>query len=185
MRSPCTALTCDAQPSAYPPRGVRRIALPPELRRLSSFDRIDYHDAFLVSVSRVEERTAKQWANSILVESPARLRNGLRRGWIAIGLQLRPLTASGSVLGWELRRSSADHVLLGANSHLGLPAELIVSRTEDGVMFATLVQKRNPIARAVWAGIEPVHLRVVRDLLERARLRSQQTAAAGGHQQSL
>jgi hypothetical protein len=75
------------------------------------------------------------------------------------------------VLGWEVRRSTPDFVLLGAGSRLGMPAELLVKRRRQTLLFATFVQKGNHIARAVWAGVDPVHRPVVRCVLEQASCR--------------
>jgi hypothetical protein len=70
-----------------------------------------------------------------------------------------------------VRRSTPDSVLLAARSRLGLSAELVFERRQQTLLFATLVQKENQIARAVWAGVEPVHRPVVRYLLEQASYR--------------
>jgi hypothetical protein len=72
------------------------------------------------------------------------------------------------VLGWEVGRSSPDFALLAARSRLGLPAELLFKRQEHTLLFATFVQQENHIARAVWAGVAPVHRQVVRCVLEQA-----------------
>jgi hypothetical protein len=70
------------------------------------------------------------------------------------------------VLGWEIRRSSPDFVLLGARSPLGLEGEVLCKRRQRTLLVATFVQLKNPVARAVWAGTAPGHRRVVRHLLE-------------------
>jgi hypothetical protein len=75
------------------------------------------------------------------------------------------------VLGWEVRRSTPDVVLLGARSRLGLPAELLFERQQQRLLFATFVQHENCIARAMWAAVEPVHRPIVRDVLEQASCR--------------
>jgi len=64
-----------------------------------------------------------------------------------------------------------DHVLLGADSRIGMPGELLLEKEDGALLFATFVAQRNPIARAVWAVTEPVHVRVVRDVLGQAARR--------------
>ena len=78
------------------------------------------------------------------------------------------------MLGWEVRRAAPDHVLLGADSHIGMPGELLLKKEDDALLFATFVAQRNLLARAVWTVTEPVHVRVVRDMLGQAseRLRA-------------
>jgi hypothetical protein len=70
-----------------------------------------------------------------------------------------------------MRRTAPDHVLLGAESRIGMPGELLLKKHDDALLFATFVAQRNPIARALWAITEPVHVRVVRDILAQASLR--------------
>jgi hypothetical protein len=71
------------------------------------------------------------------------------------------------VLGWEVRRSTPDVALLGANGRR-LSGELLFEHQQHTLLFATFVQLENRIAGALWAGITPRHRQVVRDLLEQA-----------------
>ncbi len=89
----------------------------------------------------------------------------------AIGLKLGAERAKRFVLGWEIRRDTPEFVLLGAESRIGMPAELLLKREEHALLFATLVQQDNQIARAVWAGTEPVHVPIVRRILDQASRR--------------
>ena len=72
------------------------------------------------------------------------------------------------MLGWQIRASDADFVLLGADSRVGMPAELLLATRGDGLLFATFVRHDNAIARALWASIEATHVRTVRTVLELA-----------------
>jgi len=54
---------------------------------------------------------------------------------------------------------------------LGLLAELLGKRQQQALLVATFVQPENHIVRAVWAGVAPVHRRVVRYPLKRASRR--------------
>jgi Protein of unknown function (DUF2867) len=144
---------------------VRRIEVPAQARALCTLERIDYEDAFVVEVDAVEIHTAEQWARAILDDAPPLLRAALRSGWSAIGLRLGPTRGDGFVLGWEVRRSDPEFVLLGACSHLGLPAELLVMRLGEELLFDTFVRHDGVLARAVWAGTEPLHKPIVRYVL--------------------
>jgi hypothetical protein len=147
---------------------VRQVALPPAARALSTLSHVDYEDAFLVETGSAQDRTAEQWARAILEDAPSAMRSALRWAWSALGLQLGSTGSDRFVLGWEVRHSTPDFALLGAGSRLGLPAELLLKRRQQTLLFATLVQQENHIARAVWAGIEHGHRRVVRYVLEQA-----------------
>jgi hypothetical protein len=87
-------------------------------------------------------------------------------GWSALGLKLA--RGRGSVLGWEVRRSTPDVVVLGAGSRIGMPGELLLVREPRGLLFATFVQHDNPVARKLWARVEATHVQVVRQVLARA-----------------
>ncbi len=67
-----------------------------------------------------------------------------------------------------MRVSTPDVLLLGAGSRVGMPAELLFKRERHALLFATFVQQDNPVARGLWAGVEPVHVPIVRRLLEQA-----------------
>jgi len=147
---------------------VRQVALPPAARRRSTLASIDYEDAFLVEVRSGEDRTPEHWARTMLEDAPGIMRSALPWGWFALGLKHASTRSERVVLGWEVRRSTPDFALLGAGSRLGLPAELLFERRAQALLFATFVQHDNPIARAVWAGVAPVHRQVVRYALEQA-----------------
>ncbi len=150
---------------------VRQVAVPPAARAISTLPHVDYEDAFLVEIGSAQDRTAEQWARAILEEAPLIMRSALRWAWSALGLQLGSTGSDRFVLGWEVRRSTPDFVLLGAGSRLGLSAELLLKRQRQTLLFDTFVQKKNHIARAVWAGVELGHRPVVRYVLEQASRR--------------
>lgn len=59
-------------------------------------------------------------------------------------------------------------MLLRADSRIGMPGELLFKPSGKELLFATFVQHNNPLARAIWAAVEPMHVRVVSDILEQA-----------------
>jgi hypothetical protein len=153
---------------AEAPGQVRQTALPAGTRELSTLAHIDYQDAFLVETGLARDRTAEQWAREVLEGAPASTRRALSRGWSGLGLRLGPARSDRHVLGWEIRRSDPDVVLLGARGRLGLSGELIFQRSAHALLYATVVQLDNRAARGLWAAIESRHRRVVRGLLEPA-----------------
>lgn len=62
-------------------------------------------------------------------------------------------------------------ILLGANSRIGMPGELLLRIEQHGLLFATFVRHDNAGARALWATIETVRVRTVSSLLEQASRR--------------
>jgi hypothetical protein len=149
---------------------VRQIDVPSTARALSTLARIDYCDAFVFGVGSRHDETPEDLIREVLEGAPLAVRTQLLSGWSTIGLKVTS-GSDGSVLGWTVRRSAPDHVLLGADSRIGMPGELLLKKEDGGLLFATFVAQRNLIARAVWALTEPVHVRVVRDVLAQASQR--------------
>jgi hypothetical protein len=151
---------------------VAQIEVPHDVRGLSTLPRVDYADAFLVRTGPTQGHSAEQWVRAILEEAPASMRTRLLSGWQALGLKVgRGAGAgSGTVLGWPVVRSTPDTVLLSAESRIGMPGQLLVTIRPEGLLFATFLQHRTVGTRPVWAAVERTHVRVVRELLERAAL---------------
>jgi hypothetical protein len=150
---------------------VREVAVPRDVRARSMLPRIDYEDAFLVETRPAQDRSAEHWARAILEDAPLIMQATLRWGWSAIGFKLGSAQAERHVFGWELRRGAQDYVLLGADSRIGMPAELLLRRQQRTIVVATFAELQNVIARALWAAVEPLHRRVVPFVLEQ-RVRS-------------
>jgi hypothetical protein len=145
--------------------------VPGRARSLATIPRIDYADTFLLDISSVADRTPEQWARAVLEGAPAAVRNQCRLAWTAIGLKLDTSHSGRPILGWQVRAETPGYVLLGAESRIGMPAELLFKCERDTLLFATFVQHRNPLARMVWAAIEPAHAPTVRYILEHGRER--------------
>jgi hypothetical protein len=150
---------------------VREAAVPPVARRLSTLSHVDYEDAFLIEIGPARDRTPEQWARVILEDAPITIRRALRSGWFALGLQLGSTRSERFVLGWEVWRSTPEFVLLAGSSRIGLSAELLLKRQKHVLLYATFLQQENAIARAVWAGVAPVHRPIVRYVLEQGSRR--------------
>jgi hypothetical protein len=150
------------------PDPVRQVDVPEEARALTTLSSVDYADCFLVDARSGGERSGEEWARATLEGAPPALRRNLRRGWAALGLKLDRGGSDRSVLGWALRHGDTDFALLAAGSRIGMPAELLFKPEGDTLLFATFVQQRNPVAKAIWAAVEPGHRRVVPHVLGRA-----------------
>src|SRR6476646_3182690 len=145
---------------------VTQISLPDDARALSTLPRIDYEDAFVIT--GVAEHAPREWARAVIDDAPQRVRARLYAGWLSLGLRLGPPWSSRRVLGWRVARSEPDWMVLTARSWLGLRGELLFRSQPDGLLFATLIQLSNPVARSVWARVTDTHQQVVRSLLRHA-----------------
>jgi hypothetical protein len=149
---------------------VTEVELPDVAAALSTLPRIDYVDCFVVDVAA--ELSGEEWARETLERAPASMRAGLRKGWTALGLRLDDPAAGEHVLGWGVRLSGPDHVLLGMRSRVGMPAELLFKPEPGRLLFATFVRHENVATRALWAAVEPRHRRIVPCLLDEAAART-------------
>jgi hypothetical protein len=146
---------------------VARVDPPDDVAALSTLPRVDYADSFVADTDAHPEWNAERWARSVLDGASPAMQARLLAGWAALGLTDAAPTDR-SVLGWTIRRTSEDAVLLGRESRVGMPGELLFALRPDGLHFATFIHHRTPATRAVWAGVERTHVRTVLELLERA-----------------
>ena len=147
---------------------VEQITVPPEARALTMLSRAGYADAFSARVPDPQAHTAEEWMRLTIEGAPPPLRRSLRSGWRMLGLKHGPLDSAGHILGWEIRQCDPDVVRVGAASRVGMPAELVLVRRDDSLLFCTFIRHENPVVRAVWAPIVAPHERVVQGLLGRA-----------------
>jgi hypothetical protein len=147
---------------------AKQIPLPPAARSLSSLPRIDYEDAFVVETEHAMEFNAEDWARKILEGAPTRFKVTAPATWFALGLKHGLPWSGENILGWPVRRSEPDFVVLGGQSRTGMPAELLIKREENSVLIATMIQHKSPVMKRVWSLIEGPHQRVVPALLARS-----------------
>jgi hypothetical protein len=150
---------------------VEQITVPPTAQALSSLPRIDYAEAFLIETNSARQWSAERYAREVLDGAPLAMRGQLLLGWSAIGLKPAIGGATRSILGWQIRESPPEFVLLGRDSLIGMPGELLFRSEGDALLFCTFVQHTNFVARATWASIESRHVQIVRDLLSQAARR--------------
>ena len=155
MRLPDITPPAVSGPPAPAPGGVHECAVPPAARARCTLARVDYEDAFRAKAGPAPDRTGEQRARTMLEGAPPPTRTALARGWSALGLRLDCAPPDRCVLGWEIRHSTPDLVLLGARGRLGLSGELLFERRPDGLLYATFVQLDNRVARALWARTRP------------------------------
>lgn len=150
---------------------VREVEVPADALSLSTLPRVDYRDGFRLDLPDGPELSGEEWAREMLEGAKAETRRSLRRGWPLLGLKMASDGEEGAILGWRIRHSGPDYLLLGADSRIGMPAELLFRPAAGGLFFATMIQQRNPFVRALWAPIGPPHRRVVPALMHHAAAR--------------
>ncbi|MFB9908997.1 hypothetical protein [Allokutzneria oryzae] len=150
------------------PIPARDVPVPSDALALSTLARIDYANAVLVEIAPAWDQSAEHWARAVLEGAPADMRHALTSGWSALGLQLGSTESDRFVLGWTVRHATADHILLGADSPIGLRGELLFQRRPHALVFASFIQHDTDDARAMWDGVKEIHPQVMRQLVDAA-----------------
>ena len=150
---------------------VDRIEADDALLACSSLPRVDHVDVHLLRVGRPPARTPEAWAREILERTSATVRVRLCTGWTALGIRLHH-GRHDTVAGWPITVNTTEYIRLQGDSRIGLTGQLVTRVFDEGVMFATVVQLGNPVARLAWAKVLPAHLAMVRSLVEGAAERS-------------
>ena len=146
-----------AGPASGPAHTVtREDRLPRAVEGWSGLARVDYADAFRTTSATTRVWTARQWATHVLEGAPLLTRVQLVGGWLSLGLAVNPVRG-GRVLGWRVREEAPDHLLLGADSPIGLRAELLFARCDEAWWFGTRLRLENAVARCAWAPVARVH----------------------------
>ncbi|GAB7028928.1 hypothetical protein AB0G35_11635 [Streptomyces sp. NPDC021749] len=158
----------DPTPHQQAPDRVRHIPVPPDAHALSTLARIDYENALLADLGPDQDRTAEQWARAVLEGAPPEMRQALTQGWTALGLRLGPAQSEGCVLGWPVRDSTPDLVLLSTTSTRGFRGELLFQLRPHTLLFASFIHLEHDDARALWASVESRHPQAMHHLLEQA-----------------
>jgi hypothetical protein len=158
--------------SASEPDRVRKVAMPSAARAISTLSHVDYEDAFVIELGRVQDRTAEQWARAVLEDTSTAMRRLLASAWFALRLDLGPTPSDHFVLGLEIQSRTPDCVLLAVSSRFRMRGELLFERQPQTLFYATFVQQDDRVARAVWAAGAPVHRWAVRYLMEQVSRRT-------------
>jgi hypothetical protein len=151
--------------------GVRAVAVPPAARAISTLSHVDYEDAFMVDLSPGQDWTAEQWARAILEDTSPAMRRLLAVAWSALRLDLGPTASDQFVLGLKIQSRTPDRLLLGVSSRFAMRGELLFDRQEQTLFYATFVEQKSRVARAVWAAMAPVHVWAVRYVMNQASRR--------------
>jgi hypothetical protein len=143
--------------------GVRSV--PPAARRLVTLEGPDYADYFVAATSGAGERTAEQWARTILEGTHAgRSAPAL---WRLLGLRLGPRPSPDHVQGWHIA-GRGDDWLRAETSSWYMTAQAIVGVDGDEVSLALFLRFDRRIARLVWTPVGVMHRRGVPAMLRQA-----------------
>jgi hypothetical protein len=142
----------------------------PDVAVLVGLDRIDYREAFAFDARVVRDPEA--WLRSIMEGASPGKRAAMLRVWRWLGVGLARLDSDGQILGWRIRQSTPDVVVLAAESVSGITARIVLTATSRRVVQTMVVRYDRWFARPLWTLLAPKHRRFVRGLLADASVRS-------------
>jgi len=145
---------------------VRTIPVPAGVAEIAGLGRIDYDEAFTFETGTV--LLPEEWARLILEGAPLSKRLQMIGAWTALGIRLALPGTTGQVLGWRIRHSDADAVVLGVHAAVGLTARVVIQVERQRVTHTMVVRYDRALGRRVWSRMAPGHHRFVRALLNRA-----------------
>jgi hypothetical protein len=149
------------------------IPVPDGVAALAGLDHIDYEEAFSVAIDATP--TPEQWARHSVERAPGWMRAVMVNGWRSLSIHLAPLDAPDAVLGWQIHRNTAEAIVLGVESGLGLTARIVIQTAPGTVVHSMVVAYESAAARAAWALIAPPHRAFVRRLLDAGAARGLST----------
>lgn len=122
----------------------------------------DYVDRFTHPVSR--SATPERWARQMFGDAPSRAERFIWSG--LLGLRLLPSPSDDTVAGWLIAGRDEDWIRLTTSSHI-VSAVLLVQTGSDELALTTVIRYENPVGRAVWTVLSPIHRGIAPGLLRR------------------
>jgi hypothetical protein len=110
---------------------------------------------------------AERWARACFEQAPTWMRWVLIVGWRLLLLEGRATSGPTRIVGWPVIEASPSTVLQ-RRSRLGIKATLVFTASAGVAEFGSAMSFENPLGRAVWWVVAPVHRWVVRFVLSRA-----------------
>jgi hypothetical protein len=144
---------------------VRRVpdARAREVQARAALAPIHYREAFAISTDA--HRRPEDWARLMLEGAQPRKRRAMLRTWALLGVKLADLTADGQVLGWTVRHSDDDVVVLEVTARIGLTARLVLATNERTLVQAMVVRYDRRLGRLTWLAVAPLHRSFICGLL--------------------
>jgi hypothetical protein len=171
-------LTGSTRPSTRADASERAHRVVVSERPPSSVAAPDYADAFEVSRSPTDRRSAEQWARDGFGRLPLPTRRGLLfvHRWI-LGFRLGAWASPDHVLGWRIVTSEPELLHLQARSRL-LSGDMVWRLHHDRLVMTTFLHyEMRRTAPVVWAVIGNLHRGGAPDLFELAAENRSQSAS--------
>jgi hypothetical protein len=138
--------------------------VPDAIRHLDTLARPDYADLFIATTSGATEKSAEEWARTVLEGTPTG--RSAPRLWRLLGLGLGPPSAD-SVQGWGIAARGEDWIRIEASSWC-MTAHAVLHVDEGHVSLALFVRYDRPIAALIWPAVSVMHRRAVPAMLRQA-----------------
>jgi hypothetical protein len=139
--------------------------VPDAIRRLGALANPDYADFFTATASGATDKSAEEWARTVLEDTPTG--RSAPRLWRLLGLRLGPTPSTAYVQGWRIADRGDDWIRIEASSWC-MTAHAVVQVDEGHVSLALFVRYDRPIAALIWPAVSVMHRRAVPVMLRQA-----------------
>jgi hypothetical protein len=139
--------------------------VPDTIRGLDTLASPDYVDLFVATTSRATEKSAEEWARTILEDTSTG--RSAPRLWRLLGLRLGPTPSTDHVQGWRIADRGDDWIRIEASSWC-MTAHAVVQVDDGQVSLALFIRYDRPIAALTWQAVSVMHRRAVPVMLRQA-----------------
>jgi hypothetical protein len=152
--------------------GARRVDVPDSVLAGDSLFDPSYTCAFEIDKDPEDRRTPEAWLRQMLEGAGAALRQFVLIGWVGpLRLRLGPRPSTDHILGWKILSAEPNKVVIGVEGSM-LSAHQVVHIRDSKVVHVTIVHFDRPVAKALWAGAAPIHVRTIPHLMNQVRTRN-------------
>ena len=143
--------------------------VPESMRSRSGLANPDYLDLFTATTDEAAEKTAEDWARTVLEGAPYYIRVGVFVvAWrLFLGLRLGPRRSPDYINGWKIAARGEDWVRIEAASWM-MTASLVFKVDEARLSLVSFFRYDRRIAALVWPPISIAHRKVGLVLMRRA-----------------
>jgi hypothetical protein len=141
--------------------------IPREVRELTTLERTDYEEMFVVEAHGARRHAPEVWARAAIEQPPA-MRSSAPLLWRAIGLRMGSRPSADHVNGWLITERGDGWIRLEAASSYAT-IHVLVRVEPDEVQEAMFIRyEQRTVASAIWSVVGPFHRRVMPRLLRYA-----------------
>jgi len=139
--------------------------VPEAIRCLDTLASPDYVDLFTATTTAAAEKSAEEWAQAMLEDTPTG--RSAPTLWRLLGLRLGPTPSPHFVQGWKIADRGEDWIRIEATSWF-MTAHAVVQVDDGHLSLAVFVRYDRLIAALIWPPVSVMHRRAGPVILHQA-----------------